>query len=123
MGREFEDSKVCYIRFKYYRRSRASVSMGARAQVDNWAVDLDVDADVNSDIPEPSSSRLLKQLSIMRRFSSSNRSARLMPGADMLSSPSGRSPILSGPNRCCRVSERRGTEGVTVDQKYSRTKA
>lgn len=38
--------------------------------------------------PEPSSSLLLKQLSMMRRFSSSKRSARLMPGlADMVASP------------------------------------
>lgn len=32
--------------------------------------------------PEPSSSLLLKQLSMMRRFSSSNRSARFMPPDD-----------------------------------------
>ena len=43
-----------------------------------------------SGTPEPSSSLLLKQLSMMRRFSSSKRSARLMPGAvaDMVASPS-----------------------------------
>lgn len=33
-------------------------------------------------VPDPSSSLLLKQLSIIRRFSSSNRSARLMPPDD-----------------------------------------
>jgi len=42
-----------------------------------------------SGTPEPSSSLLLKQLSMMRRFSPSKRSARLMPGlADMVASPS-----------------------------------
>lgn len=43
-----------------------------------------------SGTPEPSSSLLLKQLSMMRRFSSSKRSARLMPWAvaDMVASPS-----------------------------------
>lgn len=106
MRGEFEDSKMCYVRFKHYHRSKASVSMGTLVRGDSWVLHLeaDVNADADVDIPEPSSSLLLKQLSMMRRFSSSNRSARLMPGADMLSSPSGHSPILSDPNRCCRGS-------------------
>lgn len=41
-----------------------------------------LDGDENS-APEPSSSLLLKQLSMIRRFSSSNRSARLLPADDI----------------------------------------
>lgn len=75
--------------------------------------------------PEPSSSLLLKQLSMMRRFSSSKRSARLMPGAvaDMVASPSVRNlrralePVRGVAGR---FGSRR-TAGELADGGFSRT--
>jgi hypothetical protein len=76
-----------------------------------------------SGTPEPSSSLLLKQLSMMRRFSPSKRSARLMPGlADMVASPSVRNlgralgPV-GGVSGCFG---RRRTAGRLADGGYSR---
>lgn len=72
--RKLEDSKMCDIGLQDWR----------------WNVSWiqDCAALGRGNAPEPSSSLLLKQLSMMRRFSSSNRSARLMampPDDDMAS--------------------------------------
>lgn len=134
MRGEFEDSKVCDVRFKHYRRSKSGQASvwGTRVREGSWVLHLDEDADADVDIPEPSSSLLLKQLSMIRRFSSSNRSARLMPGAAMLSSPSGHSPIrriltgaADGRRREARMawllsSNARGTKGRVPDDVAAR---
>lgn len=75
--------------------------------------------------PEPSSSLLLKQLSMMRRFSSSKRSARLMPGAgaDIVASPSvrNRRRALWPVGRVAGRLSWRGTARKLTDGGYSRT--
>lgn len=74
---------MCYVGFEHCRGWEAKVSM-LYEEAENIGGKGHV-----SGAPEPSSSLLLKQLSMMRRFSSSKRSARLMPGlADMVTSPS-----------------------------------
>lgn len=74
--------------------------------------------------PEPSSSLLLKQLSMMRRFSSSKRSARLMPGAvAMVASPSVRNlrRALEPMGRVAGRFGSRRTAGESADGGISRT--
>lgn len=115
--REFKYPQVCYVGFKHCRGRGATVSMSRELEKGGGRGPV-------SGTPEPSSSLLLKQLSTMRRFSSSKRSARLMPGLpDMVASPSVRNlrralgPV-GGVPECF---DGRRTAGEVADGGYSRT--
>lgn len=93
MGRELENAKMCYVGFQDCRLAvNRQPSVMGRAPISSivWGDEMERGS------PEPSSSLLLKQLSIIRRFSSSKRSARVRPADDIVGFTHGASAVELG---------------------------